>query len=251
MRSSIQQNDDDKNQIENKLAQPTIVKYGADFILFKLSKCERTHRMKHTRCRASRIYVRDTQSESVHWNKQDKKNHSSSLWIVNCSSQTKKKSSETYKALSNRVQYLAISTKSNNKATKKRKKGKKSKRKYIEVGRSKRKNQIYCRNSTRAANVSDNKLSCLTPSRFIQCVNDLTIFFLKWNFSSNLFVFVSIFKFNVVHSVLNFEYISIYVKKYYTISTNIQQVKVEIEGIKKNHTYCENAYIAKTVYRKL
>lgn len=28
MRSSIQQHDDDKNQIENKLAQPTIVKYG-------------------------------------------------------------------------------------------------------------------------------------------------------------------------------------------------------------------------------
>lgn len=89
---------------------------------------------------------------------------------------------------------------------KRKKKRKKSNRKYIEVERSKRKNQIYCRNSTRTANVSDNKLSCLIPSRFIQCVNDLTYIFFLVKFQFEFIRFRFRFNFQIQCCVFSSEF---------------------------------------------
>lgn len=79
MRSSIQQNDD-KNQIENKLK---IVKYGR-FIYLNFPSVRQQivrHKVPYTSS------IRYTQKLYIECNK-SKQNHSSSSWIVNCSSQT-------------------------------------------------------------------------------------------------------------------------------------------------------------------
>lgn len=105
-----------------------------------------------------------------------------------------------------RLVYNFLRFQPNNKATKEKKKRKKSNRKYIEVERSKRKNQIYCRNSTRTANVSDNKLSCLIPSRFIQCVNDLTYIFFLVKFQFEFIRFRFCFNFQIQCCVFSSEF---------------------------------------------
>lgn len=62
------------------------------FILFKFFPCVREHIATTTTKTNKVLYIQNMWKikPSVHWNKQDKQNHSSSLWIVNCSSQTTK-----------------------------------------------------------------------------------------------------------------------------------------------------------------